>query len=175
MRNNTTSEKKLQNLAETCTGLIVTAGVSAEDALAIVHTTLKEARADGWHERKVDEVGGEEIAIKGHILVRNTTMQSYVYKSTLRKKYGLTPSMIEELGEPDKRVPNQNYRSGPRASLYKVERVEAWIEKNLERIKKNLRAKSEFEKLAVTDSAKLFKEPFDYLRLLQTCEESRGK
>lgn len=41
MRKNPKSEKKLQNVAETCTGLIVTAGVSAEDALAIVLNMLK--------------------------------------------------------------------------------------------------------------------------------------
>lgn len=41
--------------------------------------------------------------------------------------------------------------------------------------KSYLRAKSEFEKLAVTDSATLFKEPFDYLRILKTCEASLGK
>lgn len=137
------------------------------------YKSLKEAYADGWHERKEDEIGGEEITIKGHTLVRNTTMQLYVYKSTIREKYGLTSSMIEELGQPDKHVPNQHYRSGPPASLYKVERVESWIEKNLERIKaiEKRRAKSKIEKLAVTDSAKLFKEPFDYLNPLKTFEE----
>ena len=41
--------------------------------------------------------------------------------------------------------------------------------------KSYLRAKSEFEKLAVTDSATLFKEPFDYLRILKTCEQSLGQ
>jgi len=41
--------------------------------------------------------------------------------------------------------------------------------------KSYLRAKSEFEKLAVTDSAKLFKGPFDYLRILKTCDKSLGQ
>lgn len=41
--------------------------------------------------------------------------------------------------------------------------------------KSYLRAKSEFEKLAVTDSATLFKEPFDYLRILKECEQSLGQ
>lgn len=37
----TKSEKKLQNLAETCTGLIATAGVSDEDALLVVLNMLQ--------------------------------------------------------------------------------------------------------------------------------------
>ncbi len=41
MKKKKKSEKKLQDLAETCTGLIATAGVSAEDALAIVLNMLK--------------------------------------------------------------------------------------------------------------------------------------
>ncbi len=41
MKKKTKSEKKLQNLAETCSGLITTAGVSAMDALAIVLNMLQ--------------------------------------------------------------------------------------------------------------------------------------
>ena len=41
MKKKTKSEKKLENLAETCTGLITTAGVSDEDALAIILNMLK--------------------------------------------------------------------------------------------------------------------------------------
>jgi hypothetical protein len=41
VKKKTKSEKKLQNLAETCTGLIATAGVSAMDALAIVLNMLQ--------------------------------------------------------------------------------------------------------------------------------------
>lgn len=54
----------------------------------------------------------------------------YVYKTTLRDVCGLTPAMIVQLGEPDLRVPNPHYRSGPEASLYSIERVEAWIEEH---------------------------------------------
>jgi hypothetical protein len=62
--------------------------------------------------------------------------RKYVYKTTLSKVYRMTPSMIEELGEPDKYCVNLNYRSGPAASLYLIERVEAWIEDNKERVDK---------------------------------------
>lgn len=54
----------------------------------------------------------------------------YVYKSTLKGTYGLTDSWIKKLGEPDKTVPNPHYRSGPPASLYRIERVEAFIDAN---------------------------------------------
>lgn len=59
-----------------------------------------------------------------------------VYKSTLIREYGLTPSMIEELGPPDEFVDNPHYRNGPLASLYSVERVENWIAYNTERLEK---------------------------------------
>lgn len=100
------------------------------------YKTLTAARADGWHQRKEDEVGGDEITIKGHTLVRNATLLRYVYKTTLSKVYGLTPSMIGELGKPDKLCVNRYYRSGPSASLYLLERVEAWIEDHKERVEK---------------------------------------
>lgn len=61
----------------------------------------------------------------------------YVYKSTLTKVYGMTPSMIEELGEPDMTCENPNWKTGPyEASLYLIERVEAWAENNRERLEK---------------------------------------
>ena len=101
----------------------------------IEYMTLKAARADGWHERKDDEVGGEEITLKGHTLVRNTKLLRYVYKTTLNKTYGMSPSMIEELGKPDKYRTNPHYQSGPDACLYLIERVEAWVESNQERLK----------------------------------------
>lgn len=63
--------------------------------------------------------------------------KKYVYKSTLSKVYALTPSMIEELGEPDELCDNPHWKSGPYyASLYLIERVEAWIEANQERVEK---------------------------------------
>lgn len=52
----------------------------------------------------------------------------YVYKTTLKTVYGLTDAMVAGLDGPDKRVPDPHYRSGPEASLYLVERVEAWVE-----------------------------------------------
>ena len=61
-----------------------------------LYRTLKAARADGWHPRRADEVGGEEITMKGHTLVRNATrvqatkQKRFVYKTTLSKVYGLT-------------------------------------------------------------------------------------
>jgi hypothetical protein len=62
--------------------------------------------------------------------------KEYVYKSTVAKVYGLTPSMIDELGGPDEVCENPHYRNGPLASLYRVERVEAWVEQNRERVEK---------------------------------------
>jgi hypothetical protein len=99
-----------------------------------LYKTLTDARADGWHKPKQDEYGGEEITLKGHTLVRNTKMRRYVYKTTLSKVYGLTPAMIGELGRCDKTCDNPHYISGPPASLYDIDRVEAWIEKNQDRV-----------------------------------------
>jgi len=51
----------------------------------------------------------------------------YVYKTTLKKTYGLTDSWIKRLGEPDKVVPNPCYRS-KQSYLYLRRRVEAFID-----------------------------------------------
>jgi hypothetical protein len=59
----------------------------------------------------------------------------YVYTSTVRKKYGLTPGMIDELGPPDRIVENPHYSRGD-AYLYRVERVEAWVAQNPDRLEK---------------------------------------
>jgi hypothetical protein len=51
--------------------------------------------------------------------------RQYVYRATLLKR-GWTEQLIDSvLGEPDKLVPNPHYRSGPRAMLCRVDRVEA--------------------------------------------------
>ncbi len=100
------------------------------------YKTLKSAYADGWHKRKKNEDGGEEITFRGRTLVRNTKRIRYVYKITLNKVYGLTPSMIDELGEPDEYCDNPHWSSGPSANLYLIERVERWIEENQERVAK---------------------------------------
>ena len=62
--------------------------------------------------------------------------KEYVYKSTLRGTYGLTPSMIEELEPPDKLVTNPHYRSSPFACLFLIERVEKWVDENQDRLQK---------------------------------------
>jgi hypothetical protein len=62
--------------------------------------------------------------------------KKYVYEATVRKVYGLTPSMIQELGPPDKYCENPHWKSGPLASLYLVERVEAWAAANRGRLEK---------------------------------------
>jgi hypothetical protein len=98
-----------------------------------LYKTLKAARADGWHKprntNREEECGGEEMTLKGHTLVRNTKIRRYHYKTTLRDVYGFTPSMIAELGPPDK---TSDYPHP--CSLYLVERIVAWIEKNLDRV-----------------------------------------
>jgi hypothetical protein len=101
------------------------------------YRTIHDAYADGWHNRREDEYGGEEMVIRGRTLVRNTETVKYVYKSTLSQVYGMTPSMIQELGEPDKTRDNPHWKTGPfEASLYLLERVEAWVERNQERLEK---------------------------------------
>lgn len=106
------------------------------------YKTLRAARADGWHMRREDELGGDEITIKGYTLVRNTTKLHYVYETTLRMTYGMTPSMIQELGEPDKVVTNPHFQSAAPGCLYLVDRVEAWVDENQERIKKARESRS---------------------------------
>lgn len=64
----------------------------------------------------------------------DTFEKQYVYKTTLRDVYGLTDRMIAELGDPDKYTKNPHWRSGPMASLYLIERVEAWCDANRARI-----------------------------------------
>lgn len=67
--------------------------------------------------------------------------ETYVCKSTLRDTYGMTPKMILAIGEPDKTKPNPHYRSvGYPMCLYRLGRVELWVEENKEWIE-NHRAK----------------------------------
>lgn len=99
------------------------------------YRTIYDAYADGWHNPSEDECGGEIMVIRGRTLVRNTESVKYVYKSTLSRVYGMTPSMIRELGQPDKTCENPHWKSGPyEASLYLLERVEAWVEENQGRL-----------------------------------------
>jgi len=56
--------------------------------------------------------------------------RKYVYRSTLSSEYGLTPSLIRKLGEPDEQRPNPHYRSGPPSSLYSIKRVEKFVAKH---------------------------------------------
>ena len=65
-----------------------------------------------------------------------TRPKEYVYKSTLRDVYGLTPSMIDELDPPDKIVDNPHYTNAPIASLYLIVQVESWIDANQEQVEK---------------------------------------
>lgn len=109
------------------------------------YKTLKAAYADGWVELRPDHEGGDRLLLKGHTLVQNaketeprTTRKEklYVYMTTLRKVYGLTPRMIEALETPDELCDNPHYRSGPPANLYLIERVEAWIDEHKEEVEK---------------------------------------
>jgi hypothetical protein len=60
--------------------------------------------------------------------------KQFVYESTLRRVYGLTPNMVQELYPPDLYRDNPRYTSGPLASPYRLDRVEAWVERNQERL-----------------------------------------
>ncbi len=62
--------------------------------------------------------------------------KEYVYKATLRNQHGLTPSMIDELGEPDEYVDNPHYVTGPMASLYRVDRVLTYLDQNRDRVER---------------------------------------
>lgn len=52
------------------------------------------------------------------------------------RDYGLTPSMVDELGPPDDYCDNPYYARGATASLYRVERVEKWVSENEDRLEK---------------------------------------
>ena len=54
--------------------------------------------------------------------------EAYVYRSTLNIRYMMNDTWIARLGPRDKEVPNPHHRSGPPASLYRVARVEAFLE-----------------------------------------------
>jgi vacuolar-type H+-ATPase subunit H len=75
-----------------------------------------------------------------------------VYKTTIKKMYGLTESMIDELGPPDKIVPNPHYTSRE-AYLYLIERVETWLENNRERVEKARKRRERLSK-ALTERAR---------------------
>jgi hypothetical protein len=60
--------------------------------------------------------------------------KEYICKSALHATYGLTPKMIEELGEPDKVGGSPHSRRAPLAKLYLIPRVEAWVNSNRERV-----------------------------------------
>lgn len=85
-----------------------------------------------------------------------STDKKYIYKSTVKKIYGLTDAMIRGLGEADKLVPNPHHVSGPKASLYLIERVERWCEENSERLAEAARKRVErsAHSLAIADKAK---------------------
>ena len=59
-----------------------------------------------------------------------TSHGDYIYKTTLRRLYGLSDAWIRRLGAPDKTCPNPHYKTGPAAQLYSRARVEAFIEAN---------------------------------------------
>jgi hypothetical protein len=60
--------------------------------------------------------------------------KQFVYASTLRRVYGLTPKMVQELYPPDLYRDNPHYPDGPLASLYRIDRVEAWVERHQGRL-----------------------------------------
>ncbi len=74
----------------------------------------------------------------------------YVYKTTLSKRFGLTPKLIKELDPPDKEVVNPHWKSGPPAYLYDVARVEEFIAQNEKRVEKERRLR---EKLSAVGRA----------------------
>lgn len=109
------------------------------------YKTLKAAYADGWVDLGSDQDDDNRLLLKGHVLLRkrdkdqsktNRKEKLYVYKTTLRTVYGLTPRMIEALEPPDELCVNPHYKSGPPANLYVIERVEAWTDEHKEEVEK---------------------------------------
>lgn len=79
----------------------------------------------------------------GHIEDANREMEKeFVYKVTLSKIYGLTAGMIADLGPPDKCCPNTRYPGGPQMCLYRIERVEAWVAANKDRIEASRKSRA---------------------------------
>lgn len=91
-------------------------------------------RTHNWRAGAAAVRAGMDRAARGRVMSTGDFQKEYVYKSTLRDVYGLTPAMIRELGDPDKLTKNPHWKSGPLASLYLIERVEAWIDANIERV-----------------------------------------
>jgi hypothetical protein len=91
--------------------------------------TIKQAKEAGFKLLTPEDRGGERLIIKGKEYIRNGEKAKYVYKSTLKKEFGFTDSIIKELGEPDKLVANPHYRSGPKSQLYLLEKVLDLVEK----------------------------------------------
>ncbi len=107
-----------------------------------LYKTFLAAKAEGWHRRRPGETGGEEMVFRGEVLVRDTNrltrveMARYYYKAQLRRECGLTPAMVEDLGPPDRDRVNPFNAHGRPARLYRVDRVEAWVNQNKERVEK---------------------------------------
>jgi|SRR5215469_6421509 len=68
-------------------------------------------------------IDGEHYELTPQDVIRLCPKPRYVYKSTLYKRGRSDDLIAKYLGEPDKLVPNPHYRSGPRAKLYKLDRV----------------------------------------------------
>lgn len=75
-------------------------------------------------------------------------MSTYLYQTTLRQKLGLTPAMIEELGEPDLIRPNPRCPNTWPAKLYRADKVKAWLKQNQDRLE---RARSKREARSTVD------------------------
>ena len=53
--------------------------------------------------------------------------KQYITKSTLKREFKLTDSLIKLLGEPDAARSNPHYKSGPPMQLYLRERIVQWV------------------------------------------------
>ena len=94
MKKKTKSKKKLQNLAETCTGLIATAGVSAEDDLVIVINMLRH------HPSLVMDPESHDAFMDGfNALLRRTTATNSHDDATRKRRQQDGRFTIEEYGQ----------------------------------------------------------------------------
>lgn len=73
-----------------------------------------------------------------------------ITKSTLKKDYGLTDSMIAKIGDPDATKPNPHYRQGAPMKLYERARVEQWIAQHQDMLQRSAPRKAAAQKAVET-------------------------
>jgi hypothetical protein len=77
----------------------------------------------GVRNRPVRITRSENAVLKSKI--KEVASRQYIYRTTLIKRRGWTPELVDAaLGAPDKTIVNRHYVSGPKAMLYRLDRVQ---------------------------------------------------